>query len=113
LFPYTTLFRSRLPIARAEVVHRLQSLALAQCAGGNDVGVREVGDVDVVADARAIRGRVVVAEDLRRMPRDERVQHDGEQVVRGGIADIRVPGADDVEVAQARVREAMRPREIL
>src|SRR5699024_5033942 len=45
----------RHPITRAEVVHRLQSLALAQCAGGNDVGVREVGDVDVVADARAIR----------------------------------------------------------
>ena len=52
------------PVAVAEVVNPV----LARFAGvqRQQVGDGEVGDVDVVADAGAVRGWVVVAEDLDR-----------------------------------------------
>jgi hypothetical protein len=48
-------------VARAEVVDGFEGAALAERAGGCDVRVGEVGDVDVVADAGAVGRGIVVA----------------------------------------------------
>src|SRR5690349_1965906 len=52
-------------LAAADVDGELASGARLQGAGGGHVGLGQVGDVDVVADAGAVGGVVVVAEDAR------------------------------------------------
>src|SRR4029453_18019213 len=71
------------------------------------VGLREIGDVDVVADARTVRGRVVVAEQLQLLPPAggdlERDRYQvGLRVVPFAVRPVR---ADHVEVAQRHDRE--------
>ena len=73
---------------------------------------REVADVDVVAQARAVRRRVVVAEDLEGAPPQRRVDRardhvDLRRVILAQLA-VRV-GARGIEIAQ-RDRRAGRRR---
>src|SRR5699024_9299280 len=91
------------PVAAAQVVHRLQVATAGQCLRGGHVCVRQVDHVDVVAHAGAVRGGVVVAVDLRRAALGERVQHQREQVVGGGVRQVRGAGAHHVEVPQRGV----------
>mgnify|MGYP000349796481 CR=1 FL=1 len=51
--------------AGADVEGVVLALVTVEVLEGGDVGVGQVGDVDVVAHAGAIRSRVVVAEDRR------------------------------------------------
>ena len=44
-------------------IDRVAFAATEQVPDGGDMRIREIGDVDVVADGGAVRGRVVVAED--------------------------------------------------
>ena len=64
------------------------------------MGVGEVGDVDVVADARAVRSGVVVAEHHRCAAHGDAVEDDRDEVHHRGVGELRPPGAGDVEVAQ-------------
>ena len=47
---------------------------------GGALRLREVGDVDVVAQARAVGGLVVVAEHVERLPAERRFDREGHQV---------------------------------
>ena len=67
-----------------------ERLVRARIAGrggleGEEMGLREVGDVDVVADARPVRGRVVVAEDGQRRAAVDRAQDVRDQVGLGVV----------------------------
>ena len=95
----------RQPVSAAQVVDRLQRAPGVQHLGRRHVGGGEIGHVHVVADAGAVRGRVVVTVDVGDLPRDQLVEDDREQVVRAGVAQLRGARADHVEVAQRRVRE--------
>ena len=97
------------PVAAAEVVDGLERAARLEGLRRHHVGVREVGDVDVVADAGAVGGGVVVAVDPRGAAALQHLQHQREQVVRAGVVEVRGRRADHVEVAQRRVREAVPP----
>ena len=71
---------------------------VVQC---RDVGISDVRDVHVVADAGAIRRRVVVAEDLRRLAATSaRVSASGIRLRTPGSPELRRRGTGDVEVAQ-------------
>jgi hypothetical protein len=91
----------------AAAVAAVQGQALAaagQVLNGLHVGVGEVGDVDEIAHAGAIGGRVVVAEhgDLR-AEAERRLAHRLDQVAGPGGRSTGAPGgiaAGDVEVAQ-------------
>ena len=66
------------------------------------MGLGEVHDVDVVADARAVAGGVVVAEDLRRAALIERTEGHRYQVGHRGVPQRRRSRAGHVEVAQGQ-----------
>src|SRR6201985_3851866 len=97
-------------VAVAEVV----DLVRARLDGvkGEQVRVRQVRDVDVVADAGAVRGRVVVAvhHELVALAAGD-LEHDRDQVGLRGVplaqaaALLRQHGAGRVEVAQRRGAE--------
>src|SRR5665647_830767 len=93
----------RHPLAAAEVVDALERPAVGQCARGGDVGLCQVGDVDVVPDARAVGSGVVLAVDPRRPALGERVQHQGEQVVRARVVQVGAARTHHVEVPQRGV----------
>ena len=60
----------------------------------------EVLDVDVVADARAVGGVVVVAEDDRCLAVLQPSEHDRDEVHDGGVGEFVPAGTSDVEVTQ-------------
>ena len=62
---------------------------------------RQIAHMDVVADAGAVRRRVVGAEDLGGLPAGEAVEHHGDEVEGGHVAQVVPAGAGHVEVAQA------------
>src|SRR6185312_1568474 len=74
----------------------------------NDVGGGEVADVNVVADAGAVRGGVVVAEDGDRGPlAGGGFEHQRDQVAFGLVALAAASGgAGGIEVAQGKVMQA-------
>ena len=76
------------------------------------VRVGEVGDVHVVADAGAVRRRVVLAVDGDRLPLSGGdLQRDRDEVRLGGVPLAEAEGrAGDVEVPQAHRGEAVRDR---
>jgi hypothetical protein len=91
----------REPRAVAEVVDTV--FADPSVVEREQVGVREVGHVDVVTDGRAVLGRVVVAVDLHAgaVPGGH-LQHNRNEVGFGGVPFPEAPiGARDVEVPQA------------
>ena len=61
--------------------------------------------MDVVAHACAVGRGVVGAVDARGSTVEQRLEHEREQVVRARVEHLGRAGSDDVEVAQARVRE--------
>ena len=63
---------------------------------------RQVAHVNVVANARAVRSRVVGAEDLGGLSAREAVQHHGDQVEGGHVAQVVPAGTGDIEVPQTR-----------
>ena len=76
------------------------------------VGLGQVGDVDVVADAGAVRGRVVVAEDGDRLAAGPGAtwRTSGMRCDSGSCrSPLRAVRAGHVEVAQARPRRARAP----
>ena len=99
---------------RVAAVEHFGIAAVAQVAQRRHVGAHEVGDVDVVADAGAVRRWIVGAEHLHVRPLAERrLAGDLDEVRRmrrrlAGAA-LRV-GARDVEIAQRHVAEIVRPR---
>jgi hypothetical protein len=99
------------PGATADVVDLGGGTGLGTC-GGDDVGFGQVAHVDVVADAGAIRGRVVVTEHLRGQTSAHRAHRQGDEIVGAGVAEVVAAGADDIEVAQCYPRDAMRRRHI-
>jgi len=60
----------------------------------------EVDDVDLVAYAGAVGGRIVVAEDKRLFAGADRTKDFGKEVVGRMISQFRRPRADDVEVSE-------------
>ena len=78
--------------------------------GPGQVRVGQIGHVDVVADARSVRCRVVVAEQGERLPALDRRQHGRDQVGLGIVvlAD-RIGRTGHVEVAQGHATEPVRP----
>src|SRR5665648_1024614 len=90
-------------VAAAEVVDALERPAVGQRARSGDVGLCQVGDVDVVPDTRAVRSGVVLAVDPRGPALGERVQHQGEQVVRARVVQVGAARAHHVEVPQRGV----------
>src|SRR5262245_57137462 len=81
--------------------------ARAQMAERGGVRSAEIADVDVVADAGSVGGRIVGAEDIEAWPHPERCLDRDLDKVRG--AEGRLPGAQlwigagDVEIAQDHV----------
>ena len=67
---------------------------------GRDVGLGEVLDVDVVAQAGPVRRRPVVAVDGHRLARLGRPHHQRQQVRRAPVGQLRRRGPGHVEVAQ-------------
>lgn len=68
----------RMPAAGPDIVGDAACLEVVQ---GEDVGLGQVGHVDVVADAGAIGGRIVGAEQLEgRAPAERRVDGERDQV---------------------------------
>jgi hypothetical protein len=63
---------------------------------------RNVADVDVVADARSVRGIKVLAVDDGRAALDEPGEHLRKDVVGAHVEHGRIGGARDVEVPEAR-----------
>src|SRR4051812_19434116 len=93
--------------AVAEVVDAV--FAGGRCRQGQQVRVGEVLDVDVVADAGAVRGRVVLAVDGEVVARARRdLQRDRDEVGLRGVPLAQAEGgAGHVEVAQAHRGEAV------
>ena len=60
-------FRHRVALIVAQIERRTV-VALAKIFESENVGVGQVGDVNVVADASAVRRRIVVAENADRIP---------------------------------------------
>ncbi len=73
------------------------------------MSLREVLDVDVVADAGAVRGRVVVTEDLGALAGVVALEDHRDQVEDAGVGELGGRGARHVEVAQAGGGDAVRP----
>src|SRR6476469_5520015 len=99
---------NREPCATAEVVD-----AVAAGLGvfeGEQVCLGEVGDVDVVADAGAVGGRVVLAVDVdRRALTEGDLQDQRDEVGLGRVALTEAaPRAGDVEVPQAHGTQSVR-----
>lgn len=67
---------------------------------GGDVRVGEILDVDVVADAGAVGGVVIVTKNLRVLPAFEGVEHDRHEVHDETVSELWGTGAGYVEVAQ-------------
>ena len=63
--------------------------------------LRQIQDVDVVADAGAVGGVVVSAENLGALAALNAVQHHRNQIHDGVVSQVRPPGTRNVEVAQA------------
>ena len=91
--------------AGPDVVRRLQTVAGLEALGRGDVGIGEIADVDVVADARPVRRGVVGAVHLRCLAGVDGAEHEREQVVRAAVVDVVVARTDHVEVAQGRVAQ--------
>ena len=89
---------------------RQQRPALLESLGGGDVGDREVGDVDVVADTGTVRGWVVIPVDARHLARDETLEDQREEVVRTGVAQVLISRADHIEISQRGVTQRRRSR---
>ncbi len=87
-------------VAVAEVVDH--AVAVGEGVEREDVSVGEVGDVDVVADAGAVGGEVVVAEDEDFVAAAEGdVEDEGDDVGLGFVGFAATgDGTGDVEVAQ-------------
>ena len=99
---------------RVAAVEHLGLAAVAQVAQRRHVRAHEIGDVDVVADAGAVRRRIVGAEHLHVRPLAERRLAGDLDEMRGvrrrlAGAALRV-GAGDVEIAQRHVAEIVRAR---
>ena len=75
------------------------------------MGLGQVGDVDIVPDAGAVLGGVVVAEDGHRLPLAQgHLEDDGDEVGLRvvGLADLAgLVGAAGVEVPQAHIAQAV------
>ena len=101
----------RLSVPRSEIEPQ-GAVARAQAIQRAQVGLRQVDDVNVVADGRAVGRRVIGGEDLKRVPRAARgVDRQRDQVRLGVVvlADLRVGiGARGVEVAEGGVTEIVR-----
>src|SRR6516165_6720239 len=92
-------------VAVADVVD--EAAALSEGVEGENMRIGEVTDVDVVADAGAVLGGVVVAKDLDASPAAEGDVEDERDEVRLGLVRlaVAVDGSGDIEVAQAGVAE--------
>lgn len=73
------------------------------------MGVGQVEHVDVVADAGAVRGGVVVAEDARGRVLRQLLEDHRDQVEDAGVREVRGRRARHVEVAQGGRGQARRP----
>ena len=74
----------------------------------SDMGLGEIGDVDVVADARAVGGRVVIAEDSRLLAVCKGPKDHGHQIVYAVITEIVACCAGDIKVSKRDPGEAIR-----
>ena len=87
--------------AGADVEGVVLAFIAVQILQGGDVGVGQIGDVDVVAHAGAIRSRVVVAEDRRSLALLQAVEQHRDEVQDCRILKLDRAAAGHVEIAQA------------
>src|SRR5690606_8672570 len=90
----------RRALTGADVEHVERALRGVEVLQRREVRLREVEHVNVVADARAVRRRVVVPEDLGALAALEPVEDHRHEVEHGRVAELRPARAGDVEVAQ-------------
>ena len=98
----------RVPVAGAEIEDAVRARLVG--AQRQQMGVGEILDVDVVAHGGAVGRRPVGAEDHDLVPvAQSNLQHQRNEVrFHHAVLAVAVPGAGDVEVAQARRTEAIR-----
>src|SRR5699024_9436031 len=82
----------------ADVEHGLRGPAGLHVVQRRDMGLGEVLDVDVVADAGPVGGVVVVAEDDRRLAVGQTSEHDRDEVHDRGVGELGPTGTGNVEV---------------
>ena len=94
--------------AGADIEGVVLALVAVQILQGGDVGVGQIGDVDVVAHAGAVRSRVVVAEDRRSLALLQAVEQHRNEVQDCWILQLDRTAAGHVEVAQTAEANAVR-----
>lgn len=102
-------FVYRNPFLAADVHREVARRTAGQPPGRREVCLGEVGDVDVVTDAGAVRCRIVVTEDPRGLVAGEAVEDHRDHVEHTGVGQLGCGRARHVEVAQAHGRDAVRP----
>ena len=95
-------------LASAHIEHIVLALVTVKILQCGDVRVGEIGDVNVVAHAGAVRSRVVVAEDRRCLALLETVEEHWDEVQDGRVFELDGAAAGDIEVAQSAEPNAVR-----
>ena len=95
-------------LAGAHIEGIVAALVAVQVVQGSDMGVGQVGDVDVVTYAGAVRGGVVVPEDGRRLALPQPVEEHGDEIEDGRVLQADWSTAGHIEVAQGAEADAVR-----